>query len=96
MPAYFIVDQLEVTDPDTMKKYAADVQATLDKYGAKALVRGGAFEVIEGGYTPKRIVLLQFADKAAFKRWYNSPEYAELKRLRLSSSKSNAVMVEGV
>ena len=28
MPAYFIVDQLEVTDPDTMKKYAAGVQAT--------------------------------------------------------------------
>lgn len=96
MSAYFIVDQLEVTDPETMKKYAAGVQATLEKYNARALVRGGAFEVIEGGYTPKRMVVLQFADKAAFRRWYDSPEYAELKRMRLGSSKSNAVLVEGV
>ena len=29
MAAYLIVDQLEVTDPDTMKKYSAGIGATL-------------------------------------------------------------------
>lgn len=39
MAAYLIIDQVEVTDPGTMKKYSAGVGATLEKYGIKALVR---------------------------------------------------------
>ena len=40
-----------------------------------SLARAGATELIEGGPEPKRIVILEFADTAAFKRWYDSPEY---------------------
>lgn len=96
MAAYFIVDQLEVTDPETMKTYAAGVMDTIARYGGKAVVRGGAFEVIEGNWTPKRVIVLEFADMAALKSWYNSPEYAPLLKIRLASSKSNAVAVNGV
>lgn len=34
MSAYFIVDQIEVTDPETMKTYSAGVMDTVHKYGA--------------------------------------------------------------
>ena len=43
--------------------------------GGRFLARAGATELIEGGPEPKRIVILEFADKAAFKRWYDLPEY---------------------
>lgn len=95
MAAYFIVDQLQVTDPETMKTYAAGVADTVAKYGGKIVVRGGAFEVIEGDWTPKRVIVLEFADMAAFKRWYSSPEYTPLLKMRLASSKSNAIAVAG-
>jgi uncharacterized protein (DUF1330 family) len=96
MAAYLIVDQLEVTDPDTMKKYSAGIGATLAQYGGKPLVRGGDFEVLEGDYQPRRLVVLEFADMATLKAWYDSPEYAEIKALRHSASRGNMVAVEGL
>lgn len=96
MAAYFIVDQLEVTDPDTMKEYSAGIGATLAKFNAKALVRGGAFETLEGDYQPKRMIMLEFSDMATLKAWYDSEDYAELKAMRHRSSSANIVAVEGL
>jgi len=96
MAAYLIVDQLEVTDPDTMKEYAKGVAATVAAHGGRMLVRGGAFEVVEGDWTPRRVIVLEFPDMDALKAWYDGPDYAGLKKMRLASSRSNAVMVEGV
>jgi uncharacterized protein (DUF1330 family) len=95
MSAYFIVDQLEVTDPETMKIYAAGVSDTIKQFGGKPVVRGGDFEVLEGDWQPKRVVILEFKDMDTLKAWYNSPEYADLKAMRLASSRSNAIMVDG-
>lgn len=96
MAAYFIVDQREVTDPDTMKEYSAGVGATIAKYNGKPLVRGGAFEVVEGDYQPRRMIILEFSDMATLKAWYDSDDYAELKEMRKSSSSSNIIAVEGM
>jgi uncharacterized protein (DUF1330 family) len=41
-------------------------------------------------------VILEFADMASLKRWYESPEYARLKIIRQRSSTSRIVAVEGV
>lgn len=95
MAAYFIVDQLEVTDPEGMKPYLAGVGATIQKYGGKFLVRGGNFMVKEGDWKPRRVIVLEFRDMATLKAWYDSPEYTPLKQTRLACSSSNAVMVEG-
>ena len=60
------------------------------------MTRGGATELIEGALEPKRIVILEFADTAAVKRWYHSPEYQKILPLRLANSTSRAFIVEGV
>lgn len=96
MAAYFIVDQFEVTDPETMKEYGKGVAASIEAHGGRILVRGGDFEVKEGDWTPKRVIVLEFPDMDALKGWYDGPAYAELKRMRLASTRSNAIMVEGV
>jgi uncharacterized protein (DUF1330 family) len=72
MSAYFVVE-LEITNPAAMEPYRAAVGATIEQYGGRFLARAGATELIEGGPEPKRIVILEFADKTAFKRWYDSP-----------------------
>ena len=41
MPAYFIVD-LEVTDPAGFDEYRQLVPATIQQYGGRYVVRGGA------------------------------------------------------
>src|SRR6202045_4493189 len=79
MPPYFVVE-LEITNQAAMEPYRAAVGATITQYGGRFLTRGGATELIEGGPEPKRIVILEFTDTAAVKRWYNSPEYQKILR----------------
>ena len=95
MPAYFVVE-LEITNSTAMEPYRAAVPATIAQYGGRFLTRGGATELIEGAPEPKRIVILEFADTAAVKRWYHSPEYQKILPLRLANSTSRAFIVEGV
>jgi uncharacterized protein (DUF1330 family) len=95
MSAYFVVE-LETTNQEAMEPYRAAVGATVEQYGGRFLVRAGATELIEGGPEPKRIVILQFADKAAFKHWYHSPEYQKILPGRLDNSTARAFLVEGV
>jgi uncharacterized protein (DUF1330 family) len=95
MPAYFVVE-IEITDMEAMAPYREAVGATLSQYGGRFLSRGGKVELIEGGPEPKRIVLLEFPDTAAFKRWYNSPEYQKILPNRLANSQARAFVVEGM
>jgi uncharacterized protein (DUF1330 family) len=95
MPAYFVAE-LETTNPAGMEAYRAAVPATLAQYGGRFVVRGGGSELIEGGPEPKRIVILEFADAAAIKRWYNSPEYQKILPGRLENSTGRAFIVDGV
>ena len=96
MAAYFIVDQKGITDPETMQTYAAGAGATIEQYGGRFVVRGGDPETVEGDWQAGRIVVLEFPDRAALMAWYNSPEYAELKAMRLASSSANVIVVDGV
>jgi len=95
MPAYFVAE-VDVTNPAGYEPYRAAVSATIAQYGGRYLTRGGAAELIEGGPEPKRVVILEFADTAAAKRWYNSPEYQKILPIRLANSTGRIFIVEGV
>jgi uncharacterized protein (DUF1330 family) len=95
MAVYFIVD-VKVEDPETYEEYRKLVDPTLALYGGRFLVRGGATETIEGNWQPRRFVIVEFADKEQFERWYNSPEYDKAKQIRFKSSTANAVLAQGV
>ena len=64
--------------------------------GGRFLVRGGELSVLEGDWTPKRLVVLEFEDLEAAKRWYDSPSYQEAIRLREGAANLRMVAVEGV
>ena len=95
MPAYFVAE-LEITNTAGMDPYRAAVGATLEQYGGRFLTRGGAAELVEGGPEPKRVIILEFADKEAVKRRYNSPGYQKILPMRLDNSTGRAFIVEGV
>ncbi len=95
MPAYCIAD-VDVTDPAAYQEYRKLVPASLEKHGGRFLVRGGAHAVCEGEWQPTRLVILEFPDMAAAKRWYDSEDYAAAKALRFEAARTSFVMVEGV
>ena len=94
MPAYFIAD-LDVTDPAGFEEYRKLVPGTIEKYGGRYLVRGGAAETLEGDWQPKRVVVLEFPSLEQAKRWYNSEDYRDPKALRFKTAKTKLILVEG-
>jgi uncharacterized protein (DUF1330 family) len=94
MPAYVIGD-IEVTDPAVYDDYRKQVLATIEKFGGRFAVRGGAVEPLEGGWAPKRVVVVEFPTLEQARAWYRSPEYAPLIRLRQKASRGRLVLVEG-
>ncbi|MBV8778891.1 MAG: DUF1330 domain-containing protein [Alphaproteobacteria bacterium] len=94
MPAYFIAE-IEVTNAAGYELYRPLAGASIAQYGGKFLVRGGHAELAEGSPEPARVVVVEFTDMAAAKRWYNSPEYREAIKIRLANSRGRALFVEG-
>ena len=95
MVAYVIVD-LDVKDPEGFASYRDRVPDIIAKHGGKFIVRGGAFEIVEGDWDAHRIVVLEFPDMAAAKRFWNSDEYKQILPLRLDNADSRVLFVEGV
>jgi len=93
--AAYVVAEVEVTDPAVYEEYRKLVPSTIAKYGGKYLVRGGAVDVKEGGWQPKRLVVLEFASMAQAQKWYHSPEYAPALALRAKAARSKVLLVEG-
>lgn len=94
MPAY-VIGEVEIKDPEAYKDYAKIAQATIAQYGGRYLVRGGAVESKEGGWTPSRVVVLEFPSMEQARRWYHSPEYAPGLAIRHRTAVSKLIFVDG-
>jgi uncharacterized protein (DUF1330 family) len=94
--AAYVVANVEVTDAAGFAPYREAVPATIAKYGGRYLARGGTAFAAEGGTTPKRVVLLEFPDLAAARRWLESPEYKPLAELRQRTAKTDIWVIEGL
>lgn len=94
MPAYVIAD-IDISDPEQYEHYNAAVPSTLVASGGRLIVRGGELAVFEGDWRPKRLVVLEFENLEAARRWYDSAGYGEAKRLREGAATMQMVAVEG-
>jgi len=95
MPALIIVD-VEVLDPVLYEDYKRLASAAIAAHGGRYLVRGGATEVLDGEWTPRRLIVLQFDSVEQAKAWRASPEYAEAKKVRELCARANMIVAEGV
>jgi uncharacterized protein (DUF1330 family) len=91
--AAYVIASVNVTNPTAYEDYRKLVPDTLKKYGGKFLARGGEVEQREGAWKPHRVVVLEFADMAAARRWYDSPEYQTALKIRLANSTSDVMMI---
>ena len=94
MPAYVIVET-DVSDPDRYEHYKRLAESAVGAAGGRYVARGGELAVLEGDWRPKRLVVLEFDDLAAAKRWYDSAEYSEARRAREGAAYLRMVAVEG-
>jgi uncharacterized protein (DUF1330 family) len=95
MPAYIIVET-DITDPEQYEQYKAASPGAIAAGGGRFLVRGGELAVLEGDWSPKRLVVLEFPDLEAAKSFYESEPYTEAKALREGAATLRMVAVDGV
>jgi uncharacterized protein (DUF1330 family) len=95
MPAFVIVET-DITDPERYEHYKAASPSAIAAGGGRFLVRGGELVVLEGDWQPTRLVMLEFEDLAAAKRWYESEVYQEANRLRDGAAHMRMVAVQGI
>lgn len=95
MRALVIVD-IEVTDPVRYEDYKRLASASIAAHGGRYLVRGGATEVLDGDWTPRRLVVLEFDSVDQARAWRGSAEYARAKEVRETCARANMIVAEGV
>jgi uncharacterized protein (DUF1330 family) len=95
MAAFFLYDLIEVVDEAKMAEYRAKVFSNVESFGGKYRIVGGAQHVLEGDWNLSFPVVIEFENKQAALNWYESPEYAELKRLRLEAARGNGILIDG-
>ena len=95
MSAYVVVD-VNVTDPVAYDVYREKAAASVAAHGGRYVTRGGTTTVLEGEWSPVRLVILEFPDAETARRWYTSDEYGEARSARAGACTMKMVAVEGV
>jgi uncharacterized protein (DUF1330 family) len=95
MPVY-LVTSVEVSDPETYKKYTAAGRAAVMKHGGRFLAEGAKPAPIEGGWLPKRMAIVEFPSEEAARAFYSSPDYTAAREIRRNAASFNMILVRGV
>ncbi len=94
--AAYVLAQLRVHDPTTFQHYREKVAPLIERFGGRYIVRGGEVSPLEGQVADPRLVIIEFADRDAARRWYESEAYQEILPLRLNAASGSVVIVDGV
>jgi uncharacterized protein (DUF1330 family) len=94
--AAFVIVETDITDPDQYERYKEASPRAVAAGGGRFVVRGGELAVLEGDWHPPRLVVLEFDDLAAAKRWYESEIYQQAKQLREGAAHLRMVAVQGI
>ena len=95
MTAYFLFDDVEVTDPAGLARYAEAVAPIVAAHGGRYLAVAADPEAVEGDPSLTSLVLIEFPDLSAARSWYAYDEYQPLKSLRHDSARNTAVLFAG-
>ncbi|WP_209332471.1 DUF1330 domain-containing protein [Lunatimonas salinarum] len=95
MPAYVIVE-VSIHDPERYEAYKALTPSSLEPFGGRFVVRGGASEPLEGDWNPERIILLEFPSADQARAWWHSEAYTAARKIRQEAAHTNMLLVEGL
>jgi uncharacterized protein (DUF1330 family) len=94
-PAFVVID-VEVRDGPAFGRYVQGHMPGLIAAGGEFLVAGGRFEVIEGEWKPRRLVMHRWPSAAAFRGWYGSAEYWPWREQRFAAASTDVALVMGL
>jgi uncharacterized protein (DUF1330 family) len=93
--AAYCIARVLVTNPEAYPDYTQLSGPAVAKYGGRFLIRGGRYEVLEGGKETRRIVVIEFDTLEQARTWYSSPDYEVAKAVRQTAAISEFLLIEG-
>ncbi len=93
--AAYIVGLIHVDDPQGYERYRARTPEVIARHGGRFVIRGGAPEVLEGDWPAPRVVVIEFPDAAAARRFYDSPDYQAILPLRQGAARGTLALLPG-
>jgi uncharacterized protein (DUF1330 family) len=88
------IGRVDVHDAEAYKAYVETATPAYKEFGARFLVRGGAFEQAEGPSRARNVVI-EFPTFEAAKACYNSETYQKAKAIRQQFSEGEIIIIEG-
>lgn len=83
MPAYLIIQIRLLADRAAFAPYRDAVGPLAQQFGGRYLVAGGVtVEPLEGTHDGRSLVIFEFPSMEELHQFWNSPDYAEVKKLR--------------
>ncbi|ODS94569.1 MAG: hypothetical protein ABS49_11745 [Erythrobacter sp. SCN 62-14] len=96
MPAYMIVTAKVHDREKFITGYGAAAAALIPQFGGEYLLRGPGAECLEGEFGEgASMVISKWPDRAAALAFWNSAEYAEVKRLREGLADVQVLLIDG-
>lgn len=93
---YYVVAEVNVTDPSWVQEYLSKVNQIVESYGGQYLARTGQYEMLEGNVPPHQTsIIMEFPSKEAAYSFYNSEEYKPHLEARLAGSTGKLYVVAG-
>jgi uncharacterized protein (DUF1330 family) len=80
--AAYVVGYMTVKNPSQWKEYRDKVQATMEPYGGKVILRGRRSAVLAGEHQYTASVVMGFPSTDAASQWYGSAAYQALIPIR--------------
>ena len=96
MASAYIIANVTVTNPEQYETYKKLSSIAMQAHGAEVCVRGGKIEVLEGDWSPSRLVLLKFPSVEQARAFNASAEYEAARLSRQGIAVMRMVLVEGV
>jgi len=78
-PPAYVIAEVEVTDPVTLKKYSEKAPQIVASFDGHYVIRGGKIEALEGEAPKGFIVVIGFDSVEKARAWYDSPDYAVIR-----------------
>jgi uncharacterized protein (DUF1330 family) len=94
MPKAYWIVRVSVRDVDRYPDYLTAARPAFEKFGARFIVRGGAFEAMEGSARDRNVVV-EFADRTTALACYRSGEYQAAKAVRQKYADADFIIIDG-
>jgi len=96
MPAYMIVTAAIHDREKFISGYGVAAGELISQFGGEYLIRGPGAECLEGDFGDgASMVISKWPDRDAVRRFWNSPEYAEVKKLREGLAEVQVLVIDG-